>query len=433
MVMGKNTSSPEARLTPGNVAGLVVGNVLEFYDFAVFAFFAPQIGANIFSDGKGKDGLLPALATFAVGFLARPLGAAVIGRYADRAGRKPAMTLSFALMGCALLIMALTPPASVLGVWSAVIVLSARVLQGFAVGGEVGPTTALLIEAAPPHRRGLFGSWQIASQGIAILLAGLVGLTVSSMLSEAALISWGWRVALGLGAIVLPVGLYLRRVMPETLHAAETVKPIEDPRAPGLLRAILAGFVLILSGSITNYTLQFFNTYSISTLKLAPTVAFTATVITGSTLFAFALLGGYMSDRIGRRPLIVWPRVILLVIIYPICLNLLNRPSLATLSLGAFVLTLFYALSTAPSNVSLAESFSRSRRSTGYALTYTVAVSVFGGAAQFCIAWLIKKTGNQMMPAFWLIGASVAGVLAGLAMPLATRRLARDKSQGVRP
>ncbi len=201
------------------MVGIVAGNVLEFYDFTLFAFFAPQIGATMFAHGQGTDGLLLALATFAVGFIARPIGAVVIGRYADRRGRKPAMVVSFTLMGAALIVVGLTPPSSMLGVWSAIIIATARLVQGFALGGEVGPTTALLIEAAPNGRRGLYGAWQLASQGIAVLIAGLVGLTISLQLSPQAVIDWGWRIGMLLGALILPVGFHLRRILPETLDA----------------------------------------------------------------------------------------------------------------------------------------------------------------------------------------------------------------------
>jgi MFS family permease len=405
-------------LTRANLIGVVAGNVLEFYDFTLYAFFASQIGASMFAHigngGKNGDGLLAALATFAVGFIARPIGALVIGRYADRRGRKPAMVLSFALMGVALLAVGLTPPARVLGVWSAVIMAVARLVQGFALGGEVGPTTALLIEAAPPGRRGLYGAWQIASQGLAVLVAGLVGLAISAILPPQALTDWGWRLAMLLGVVILPVGFALRRVMPETL----TAPTADEAEALPLARVAAIGLLLILAGTVTTYTMQFLNTYTVSVLKLNPRLAFTTTAITGGSMFAFGLLGGWLSDRVGRRPVIVVPRVALLALIGPVFAAILARPTLGSLALGTFVMTSLYAMSTATANVCLAECFPRARRSTAYALTYTLGVSVFGGGAQLMIAWLGEATGSQLMPAWWLAGASAIGVVAGLAMPM---------------
>ena len=418
MTVMPNHATPPATLTRTNMIGVVAGNVLEFYDFTLFAFFAPQIGATMFAHGKGTDGLLLALATFAVGFIARPIGAVAIGRYADRRGRKPAMVLSFALMGVALIVVAITPPSSMLGVWSAVILAAARLVQGFALGGEVGPTTALLIEAAPAGRRGLYGAWQIASQGIAVLIAGLVGLAISFLLSPQAVIDWGWRIGMLLGALILPIGFHLRRIMPETLDAPGQEAIDRAAAALPLAQVATIGLLLILAGTVTTYTLQYFNTYSIAILKLKPSLAFTTTAITGGSMFAFGLLGGWISDRIGRRPVIILPRILLLLLIYPVFVRILTAPSLGTLSLGVFLLTALYAMSTATANVCLAESFPRARRSTAYALVYTLAVSVFGGSAQFAITWLIKQTGNPMMPAWWLLGATMVGILAGAAMPM---------------
>ena len=414
-------SNPPPRLTRGNLVGLVSGNVLEFYDFTLFAFFAPQIGASMFRNDAQSDGLLLALATFAVGFLTRPLGAAVIGRYADRVGRKPAMLLSFMLMGFSLLVVGLTPPASVLGVWSAVLITMARLVQGFALGGEVGPTTALLIEAAPPRRRGLYGGWQIGSQGLAVLLAGLVGLSISLALPTEEVTRWGWRLGVLLGVVILPVGLWLRKMIPETLHEEPAERDESDePQVAGTVVAAV-GLLLILSGTITAYTMQYFSTYCISILKVEPAVAFSATSVIGLSMFICGVLGGFASDRFGRPALIIWPRVVMLVLIYPIFSHILTSPTLFTLTSGVFVLTALYGLSSAPANVWVAESFPRSSRSTGYALTYTIAVSVFGGGAQFIITWLIRQTGDQMMPAWWLTGATACGVIGGMI----TYRLAR--------
>jgi len=193
------------------VASVGVGNALEFYDFLTFSFFAIQIGHCFFPAARTSHGLLFTLATFGAGFVTRPLGGFVIGRFADRSGRKPAMMLSFALMGAAITGLALTPSYTTIGAAAPALLLVFRLLQGFALGGEVGPSTAFLIEAAPPRRRGLYVGLQYGTQDIAVLAAGLVGYVLSSWLSAAALDAWGWRIAFLLGAAVVPVGLIIRR------------------------------------------------------------------------------------------------------------------------------------------------------------------------------------------------------------------------------
>ena len=195
-----------------------VGNALEFYDFITFSFFAIQIGHSFFPESQTSHGLLYSLATFGVGFLTRPLGGLVIGMYGDRVGRKPAMVLSFALMGASILGLALTPSYAQIGIAAPILLVTFRLVQGFALGGEVGPTTAFLVEAAPPYRRGLYVSLQFMTQDLAVLAAGLAGFVLTSWLTPAALDAWGWRIALLIGATIVPIGLHMRRSLPETLH-----------------------------------------------------------------------------------------------------------------------------------------------------------------------------------------------------------------------
>ena len=236
------------------------------------------------------------LATFGVGFLTRPLGALVIGRLGDRAGRKPAMVLSFTLMGIGITGVALTPSYAHIGIVAPILLLTFRLLQGFALGGQVGPSTAFLIEAAPPQRRGLYVAVQYMTQDLAVLAAGLIGYALSNFLSAAALDSWGWRLAFLLGAAGVPFGVYLRGALPETLTAKDPAMPLAAQRRAPLSLFVLALLLLIVT-TIGGYGLSYMTTYAQDSLRLAAGVAFGATVMNGIGNVIGDISSGLCSDR----------------------------------------------------------------------------------------------------------------------------------------
>ena len=283
------------------VLAVAMGNALEFYDFLTFSFFAIQIGHAFFPARQMAHGLLYSLATFGVGFITRPLGGVVIGSYGDRAGRRAAMMLSFALMGVAILGLALTPSYARIGIGAPILLLAFRLVQGFALGGEVGPSTAFLLEVAPPHRRGLYVSFQSASQGLAILAAGIVGYVLSSAVSPVALDAWGWRVAFLIGAAVIPVGLYLRRRLPETLHRPDG-GPVSAVAVRVPARFVALSLMVLAAMTIATYVRGYMTTYAQDSLKLAAGIAFGATIINGLCGVLVCPLSGLISDRIGRKP-----------------------------------------------------------------------------------------------------------------------------------
>src|SRR5262245_34535599 len=274
---GIESSQQHRPVRARQVAAVVAGNALEFYDFVTYGYFAIYIGRSFFPDAGRHSSLLLSLATFGVGFLTRPLGAMIIGRMGDRVGRKPAMILSFTLMGIGVIGLALTPSYAQIGIAAPILVIFFRLAQGFALGGEVGPTTAFLVEAAPPHRRGFYTSLSFMTQDGAALCAGLVGVALSSALSEQQLQDWGWRVAMLIGASIVPFGLWMRRTLPETMeHEAPgldkmATRPRTDLRA--YVPLIVLGLVLLISATIGNYVLSYMTTYAIDTLKMTPAIA----------------------------------------------------------------------------------------------------------------------------------------------------------------
>jgi len=395
---------------------IAVGNGLEFYDFVTYAFFAAQIGRTFFPSSTPGLSLLSSLATFGVGFLTRPLGAIVIGRFGDRAGRKPAMMLSLCLIGVAVTGLALTPSYAAIGTLAPVLVIVFRLLQGFALGGEVGPSTAFLMEAAPASRRGLYVSLQATSADAAVLIAGVVGMVLASTLDPGQLDAWGWRVAQLLGVCIVPFAFFLRRTLNETLTAT-AVAEHGNAGAPGYARVFLLGLMMLSAATTNNYVLEYMTTYASSTLGMPAAISFGATAMIGASGLVCDTLGGWLSDRFGRKPVMIIPWVLLIVAIYP-SFWVLERLRTGTVLLTvSAVLNGIQTLSSATIIVAVTESLPKRVRSGSIALIYALAISVFGGSTQFLVAWIIQVTGNPLAPAWYMLGAVGIGLIAMLRLP----------------
>jgi MFS family permease len=420
-----NSPSGEVKdegLTFSAVLGATIGNMLEFYDFVTYSFFATQIGHTFFPSKSEFASLLLSLATFGAGFITRPIGAIIIGSYSDRAGRRPAMVLSFAMMGIAILVLALTPSYQTIGVAAPIVVILARLTQGFSLGGEVGPTTAYLMEAATPRHRGLAVSFQPASQQIAATAGALVGEILSLTMTSDALDAYGWRIAFLLGAATLPFGLWLRRTLPETLHRAETpALHGEKAATTGTLRSnkrlLALGLLILASGTIITYVTQYMTTYAQHTLHVDAPLAFATTVVSNGIGIAAAFLGGWLADRAGRWPIMVWPQLAALLLTYPIFLWVVESRNSAALLGGLGLLALIGSIPYSAFYVGLAEGLPKNIRGGAFATIYAVAIAIFGGTAQLVVAWLTEATGNALAPAWYLLLATAVGLAAMILMP----------------
>ncbi len=411
--------SPPAIATSAVVA-TVLGNGLEFYDFTTYAFFAVMIGRAFFPSHDPFISLLLSVAAFGVGFISRPLGGIVIGAYADRAGRKPAMMLSIGLMAVGMVLLAATPSYAAIGLAAPILVVVARLIQGFALGGEVGPSTSYLLEAAPAGKRGQYGVWQIASQGAASALAGVIGVVLSFLLDADAMQSWGWRIPFIIGIAIVPVGLIMRSRLQETVDlAARTIHPSAGHVLSALLkdhlRPLVLALMLITSGTIATYVGLYMTTYALSTLHMATGASMGATAVTGSCLLVFSVIGGWLSDRVGRKPVYLLSKLALTAVAYPAFLAINRHHTLAALLLMAGLMAALNALG-GVALVVITECFPKSVRSAGLSTVYALAVTVFGGTTQFVVTWLIHATGDPLAPAWYLIASSAIGIVAILMM-----------------
>jgi MFS family permease len=405
-----------------SIAAAVTGNVLEFYDFTTYAFFAVMIGRQFFPVHDPLMSLLLSVATFGVGFITRPLGGVLIGAYGDRAGRKPAMMLTVLLMAVGMLILALTPSYAAIGPIAPILVVLARLIQGFALGGEVGPATSYLIEVAPPAERGFYASWQLASQGVSSMLAGAVGVTMSAILSPDDMAAWGWRIPFLLGILIIPVGLFMRSKISETLDAETTAAHHSIGGLLGSLfaehaRPVVLALLVIMAGTISTYILIYMTTYALTTLHMPAGVSIAATMVVGFATLVFSVLGGWLADRWGRKPLLIVPRLLLVLVAYPAFLMMNEAHTASALLLLSGLMAALGAMSGAVSLVTIPESLPKAVRSTGFSVAYALAVTIFGGTTQLVVTWLIGATGNPLSPAWYLIVSSLIGLVAMMMMP----------------
>jgi MFS family permease len=416
----ESAAAEPAPIRNRHVAAAVIGNALEFYDFTTYSFFAIAIGQAFFPKGALADSefgsLMLSLGTFFAGFLLRPVGGIVLGHYADRVGRRPAMLVSFTMMGLAILALALIPSYSAIGVAAPVLAVLARLTQGFALGGEVGPTTAYLVEAAPASRRGLYASWQSASQSLSAMVGGSVGFALSHLLSAADLETYGWRVAFLLGALTLPFGLYIRRSLPETLHTPDHL-PAQDDRSfvQGLRdhgRPIILALFIFLGGTVATYVLNYMTTFAQSTLHMAASPSYAATMVNGFVGLIASLAGGIFSDIYGRRIMMVGSRGLFLLLAYPVFMMIVDQRSTFALLFGVAVLSILLNVSSGAFYVAFIEILPKRVRGGIFATVYATAIAVFGGSTQPFIAWLIHVSGSPMAPAWYLLFSSVLALVA---------------------
>jgi MFS family permease len=403
------------------IFAVVLGNGYEFFDFGVFAVYIAVIGQTFFPGESALASDLKAAATFGAGFLARPLGGLLLGAYGDRAGRKAAMTLTIALMALGSGMIAILPGYATIGAAAPILLVLARLVQGLAVGGEMGPSTMYMIEAAPPGRRIFYASWQLASQNLGALAYGLIGVLLALALSKQNLEGWAWRLPFAAGVLIAPVGVYIRNQLEETLDR----KPDVAPPASGAIISVvlrdqwvgmLLGVALIAGGTIMQYFLINMTPYAVRTLHLPEAAAMFGAVTLGVTGAVGSLIGGLLADRFGVRRVAIVPRIVLLVALLPVMGWLVANPTAGALVAAIAILSTLQGMSSAPGIMLIPWIFPKAVRATGLAFTYSFGVAVFGGTATYIVTWLVGVTGNPLASVYYVFAANLVILAAILAV-----------------
>ncbi|MND83607.1 Proline/betaine transporter [compost metagenome] len=401
------------------VAAAVIGNALEWYDFIVYGFLSSIIARLFFPSDNEYTSLLMALATFGVGFFMRPVGGVLLGLYADRKGRKAAMQLIISLMTVAIAIIALAPDYAAIGIGAPVLIVFARMLQGFATGGEYASATAFLVESAPANRRGLYGAWQLFGQCLAVFAGAGMGALVTHTLAPEALDAWGWRVPFIVGLLIGPVGLWMRRHMEETEAFLDASQPNAEKPA-GLLdvlrqnrRGVLVTMGSTISGTVTFYVMLVnMPTFASRQLGLPLDQVFIVQMLAVALMTLIIPLAGYLSDRIGRRPVLFAGNLAFFLLVYPMFVWVTAAPSLERLLAMQLLLCAIIGVCFGPSPTAMAEQFPTRVRSTGLALAYNVSVMLFGGFAPFIVTWLTKVGGTPVAPAYYVLFTTLIGLVS---------------------
>jgi len=408
----------QGKIHKRQILAAVIGNALEWYDFVVYGFLTVIISRLFFPSDSEYASLLMAMATFGVGFFMRPVGGILIGLYADRKGRKAALQLIILLMTISIAMIAFAPTYAAIGAAAPVLIVLARLLQGMATGGEVASATSFLVESAPPDRRGFYGSLQMVGQSVAALAGATAGMLITQGLTPEQIDSWGWRLPFIFGLLIGPVGLWIRRHLKETEAFVEASQSTEAP--VGLMaiwrlyrRSIAVSFGLVVSGTIMYYVvLIYMPTYAKTQLNIPLGQAFIAQVAGLLCLTVGTPFFGILSDRIGRRPVLMLACGLYFVLPYPLFSWLQADPGLFRLAVMQVILCSAVAVGFGAISTALAEQFPVRMRSTGLALAYNFAVMLFGGFAQLIVTWLIKATGTPLAPAYYVMFGAVVGLSA---------------------
>ncbi len=401
------------------VTAAVIGNVLEWYDFAVYGYVAAIIGRNFFPGQDDVTQLLATFLAFGLGFVARPIGGIVIGRMGDTHGRKAALLLTIFLMAAGTVLIGILPTYASIGFFAPLLLVVARLMQGFSAGGEWGGSTSFIVEWAPAGRRGLFGSFQQMSVVGGLLLGSSFAALLSSLLDPATMNDWGWRVPFLVGGLLGPVGIYMRRRIDETPAYVRVAQQTALPTSgsSGFALATRAfGFTIVWT--VCFYILlTYMPTWTQKYMKLSAAAALWSNTIGLVVLVVAIPLMGYLSDRHGRKPLLVGCCIAFIIVPYPLFTYLVSgNASFGMLIAAQILFALLISMFSGAGPAAIAEIFPTRSRSTWMTAGYALSVAIFGGFAPYISVWMIDHFGSPTVHIYYLIAAAVVStaVILGL-------------------
>ena len=401
------------------ILNVTSGNFLEQYDFFLFGFYATYIAAKFFHSDNEYVSLMMTFTVFAAGFLMRPLGAIFLGAYVDKVGRRKGLIVTLSLMALGTILITFVPGYDQIGIIAPILVVIGRLLQGFSAGVEMGGVSVYLAEISTDKNRGFITSFQSGSQQIAVVFAALLGYSINLILTPEQLGDWGWRIPFLIGCLIIPLIFILRRTLEETevFMAQKT-----HPTGTEIFQTMVANWKVVIAGmlmsAMTTTTFYFITVYTPifakRELNLSTSESLIAAVLVGLSNFLWLPIGGWLSDRIGRRPVLVGIAALAIFTAFPTLNWLVNNITFSNLILALLYFSFFFGMYNGSMVATLAESMPPRVRTVGFSLAFSLATALFGGVTPMVSTFIIEKTGDPSMPALWLMFAATCSLLASL-------------------
>ena len=410
------------------IAACNVGVLLEGFDFIAYSAFSIVFARLYFPAGSALASTLLTFGGFATAYLVRPFGGLFWGVFADRRGRRAALGWTAILMSLGTAVIALAPPFAAIGIAAPVLLIAGRAVQGFAVSGEFASATAMLVEVAPPGRRALYSSTQMATQVLTAGLAAAIVLALYALLGTAVVENWGWRAVFGLGTLIGPVGLWIRSRMRESPEFEALARQHDRSDAP--LRTVLAAYprellgmagLIVITSAALYLIVIFLPLFAVRELGIAQSDAYFATIVATSFEALVILAMGKVADRVGALPILAAGSLAYAALAYPLFAWLVAAPGFARLVLVQLGAAVLLGIISAPLPLALSELLPVKVRTTGVGLIYNLVGAVFGGLGPLIVTALIAGTGDRTAPAWWAAGTGIVGALAALGLWMGRR------------